>query len=39
MELQKTQNYHSNPDEKEQSWKWNPLRLRQHYKTTVIKMA
>ena len=39
MELQKTQNYQSNPDEKEQSWKQNPSRLRQHYKTTVIKKA
>ena len=27
MELQKTQNYQSNPDEKEQSWKYNPLRF------------
>ena len=39
MELQKTQNYQSNPDEKEQSWKQNTSRLRQHYKTTVIKKA
>ena len=27
MEPQKTQNYQSNPEEKEQSWRYNPPRL------------
>ena len=37
MELQKTQNCQSNPEEKEQSWRHNPPRL--IYKATVIKTA
>ena len=28
MEPQKTQNYHCRPEEKEQSWRHNPLRLK-----------
>ena len=27
METQKTQNFQNNPEEKEQSWRYNPSRL------------
>ena len=37
METQKTQKCQSNPEEKEQSWRHNPSRLKTYYKATVIK--
>ena len=37
METQKTQKCQSNPEEKEQSWRHNPSRLKIYYKATVIK--
>ena len=39
MEPQKTQDCQSNPDEKEQSWRYNPPDFRQYYKATIIKIA
>ena len=38
-ESQKTQNCQSNPEEREQNWRYNLSDFRQYYKATLIKIA